>query len=74
MNKKGSVRIQISVSPVVAAKVLALSELTGMTQSALSAMAVQAGLDAIGLALNPEWKDYFEAVSQKYDKEGLADE
>lgn len=71
--KEVTVRFQVSVSEMTASKIAVLSEKTGMKKTALAALAVQAGVDAIGLALNPDWKDYFDKASESMGKTGAAD-
>lgn len=62
-----TVRTTMTLSAATVQKLEKLKELTGQSQSGLCNLAIQAGLDAIGLAINPEWKKFFENQVPQYD-------
>ena len=62
-----SKRTTLTLSEITIQKLEKLSQLTGQSQTNLSNLAIQAGLDAIGLAINPEWTKFFENQVAQYD-------
>lgn len=62
-----SKRTTLTLSEITIKKLEKLCEITGQSQTNLSNLAIQAGLDAIGLAINPDWKNLFDAQVGLYD-------
>lgn len=62
-----SKRTTLTLSEITIKKLEKLCEITGQSQTNLSNLAIQAGLDAIGLAINPDWKNLFESQVGQYD-------
>lgn len=54
------VRLNIYLKPEVADRVKAMAEKLGMSHSATASLAVNAGIDALSMALDPEFQKYFE--------------
>lgn len=63
------VRLVTYITPETDQKVEALKKLTGLTKAKVAALAIQTGVDAIGLAFNPDWKAYFEAILKRQNEE-----
>lgn len=66
-----TVRIKIVtfVTPETDEKIEAIKKDTGLTKAKIAALAIQTGVDAIGLAFNPDWKTYFEAILKRQNEE-----
>jgi len=62
-----SQRTTMTLSEMTILKLEKLSQITGQSKTNLSNLAIQAGLDAIGLAINPEWTKLFENQVSQYD-------
>lgn len=68
--KTDKIKISTYITEDADRKVEALVKVTGMSKSKLAALAIQAGIDAIGLAFNPDWKDYFEKLAKNWEAGG----
>lgn len=55
------IKIVTHITPETNKKVEAFKKLSGMTKARICALAITAGIDAISLAFDPDWKSYFEA-------------
>jgi hypothetical protein len=55
------VKIVTHITPATDKKVEEFKKLSGMTKARICALAITAGIDAISLAFDPDWKAYFEA-------------
>jgi hypothetical protein len=62
------VRQTVTLSKFTSEKIHQVAENLGMTQTAVINMAILTGLDAISMAINPELKDFFEKMGEKYEK------
>lgn len=60
-------RTTLTLSEITKSKLEKLCEITGQSQTNLSNLAIQAGLDAIGLAINPDWKSFFDTQVDHYE-------
>ena len=67
------VRIVTYITPRADKKVEAFMRVSGLTKAKTCALAIQAGIEAVALAFDPDWKAYFEAKI-KTDFEGLESE
>lgn len=63
------VKIVTFITPEVDQKVEALKKVLGLSKAKIAALAIQTGVDAIGLAFNPDWKAYFEAMMKGQNAE-----
>lgn len=63
------VKIVTHVTPEIFEKVEAFMEKTGMTRARVCSLAIAAGIEAISLAFDPDWKAYFEAKMKADDGE-----
>lgn len=61
-------RINVFITPEVKQKIVEKAEKLGMSQSKLASLAIMAGIDAITLAFNPDWKKCLEAIAKDYDE------
>lgn len=55
------IKIVTHITPATDKKVEAFKKLSGMTKARICALAITAGIDAISLAFDPDWKAFFEA-------------
>lgn len=60
MSKK--VRLNVFLPESVAGKIEVMAKDLGLSKTHVAGLAIQAGIDAISLAINPDWKAYFEAM------------
>lgn len=64
------VRLNIYLKPEVAERIKVLSERLGMSQSGVASLAVTAGIDAISMAVNPEFQRLFEGMNNDLETNG----
>lgn len=55
------VKIVTHITPETDKKVEAFMKVSGMTKARVCSLAITAGIDALSLAFDPDWKLYFEA-------------
>ena len=67
MKRTDNTRISVYVTSAIYEQLGEISSKTGLSRPKLAALAIQAGLDAIRLATDPNWKEYFDLMEKKYD-------
>jgi hypothetical protein len=60
-----TIRQTVRLTTNAAEEVREVAERLGMTKTAVINLAVIAGLDALRLSINPDWKEYFEKTYEK---------
>ena len=60
-----TIRQTVRITKTAAQEIREVASRLGMTNTAVINLAVIAGLDALKLAINPDWKEYFEKVKNE---------
>lgn len=61
-------RIVTYITPESDEKIEVVMKKFGLTKSKSASLAIQLGLDALLIAINPDWKTYFETTLKNYEE------
>lgn len=68
MKESERIRVVTFITPEADVKVEAMMKRLGMTKSKVISLAAAAGLDALDMAFDPNWEDYFKSLLVKWGK------
>jgi len=57
-------RLNVNIKPETFRRVKALAEKLGMTQTGVAFLAIEAGLDALSMSLDPQFKEFFNRMAE----------
>jgi len=66
MKESERIRVVTFITPEADVKVEAMMKKLGMTKSKVISLAAAAGLDALGMAFDPNWEEYFKSLLVKW--------
>lgn len=68
--KPDVVRLSVYMKRSINDELKALADQFGVNKNKIIVLSITTGLEALKMALNPDWRKYFEAVEKKYETGG----
>ncbi len=70
MPKQDVVRMSVYMSRALNVQLQALADQFHVNKNKIIVLSISTGMDALKMALNPDWREYFEAITKKYETDG----